>query len=264
MHIDLTPGLKLKDYIADTDNPVARIRTGEVSRWRSAPSMTIFSSRGPNAVAADIIKPDITAPGLQILAGNSPINVHHVQGELFQAIAGTSMSSPHVAGIYALIKQAHPDWTAAAAKSALMTSADTDVVDNDRKTQANPFEMGAGMVDPGGNKKGSAFNPGLVYDAGFNEYLGFFCDAAPEVFANPVRTCTNLAAAGIPTDAYNLNYPSIGVAEVPGTRTVIRTLTNVTDKSIRVSADVNKPKGFDVKVSPRRLTIPAQGRRPSR
>ena len=161
VHIDLTPGLKLKQYIADTDNPVARIKTGDVTEWKSAPSMTIFSSRGPNPVAADIIKPDVTAPGLQILAGNSPINIHHVQGELFQAIAGTSMSSPHVAGVYALIKQAHPDWSAAAAKSALMTSADPDVVDNDRKTQANPFGMGSGMIDPGGNRKGFRLQPGL-------------------------------------------------------------------------------------------------------
>ncbi len=257
VHIDLTPGLKLKQYIADTENPVARIKTGDVTEWKSAPSMTIFSSRGPNPVAADIIKPDVTAPGLQILAGNAPINIGHVQGELFQAIAGTSMSSPHAAGVFALIKQAHPTWSAAAAKSALMTSADPDVVDNDRKTQANPFEMGSGMIDPGGNNKGSAFNPGLVYNAGFNQYLGFLCDAAPEVFVNPTATCASLAGAGIPTDAFNLNYPSIGVSAVPGTRTIIRTLTNVSNQTIRVSADVEKPKGFDVSVSPRRLTIPA-------
>jgi hypothetical protein len=199
----------------------------------------------------------VTAPGLQILAGASPINVGYVQGQLFQAIAGTSMSSPHVAGVFALIKQAHPDWTAAMAKSALMTTADTDVVDNDRKTPANPFEMGAGMIDPGGNRRGSAFNPGLVYDAGFFEYLGFLCDAAPEVFANPAGTCAGLAAGDIPTLAYNLNVPSIGVSEVPGTRTIIRTVTNVSSQTIRVEAEVKKPKGFDVTVSPRRLNIPA-------
>jgi subtilisin family serine protease len=257
VHIDLTPGLRLKQYIAETPDPVAKISTGDVTRWRSAPGMTIFSSRGPNAVAPDIIKPDVTAPGLQILAGASPVNVGYVQGELFQAIAGTSMSSPHVAGVFALIKQAHPDWSAAMAKSALMTTADTDVVDNDRKSQANPFEMGAGMIDPGGNKKNSAFNPGLVYDAGFVEYLGFLCDAGPEVFLNPTATCGSLAASGIPTLAYDLNVPSIGVSEVPGTRTVLRTVTNVSSGSIRVEADVKKPKGFNVTVTPRRLNIPA-------
>jgi subtilisin family serine protease len=259
VHIDLTPGLRLKQYIADTPNPVAKITTGDVTRWRSAPGMTIFSSRGPNPVAPDIIKPDVTAPGLQILAGASPVNVGYVQGELFQAIAGTSMSSPHVAGVFALIKQAHPDWSAAMAKSALMTTADTDVVDNDRKSQANPFEMGAGMIDPGGNQKNSAFNPGLVYDAGFVEYLGFLCDAGPEVFLNPAATCGSLAASGVPILAYDLNVPSIGVSEVPGTRTIVRTVTNVSSQSIRVQADVKKPKGFDVTVSPRRLTVPAGG-----
>jgi hypothetical protein len=257
VHIDLTPGLKLKEYIAENTNPVAKISTGNVTRWRSAPGMTIFSSRGPNPVAPDIIKPDLTAPGLQILAGASPINVGYVQGELFQAIAGTSMSSPHVAGVFALIKQAHPTWSAAVAKSALMTTADTDVVDNDRETQANPFEMGAGMIDPGGNRRGSAFNPGLAYDAGFFEYVGFLCGAAPGV-VDPAF-CADLEAGGIPTLAYNLNVPSIGVSEVPGTRTIMRTVTNVSGRSLRVEAEVKKPKGFDVSVSPRRLNIPAGG-----
>jgi hypothetical protein len=138
-----------------------------------------------------------------------------------------------------------------------MSSADTDVVDNDRKTQANPFEMGAGMIDPGGNQKGSAFNPGLVYDAGFFEYLGFLCDAAPEALSP--TTCPFLESQGVPTDAFNLNYPSIGVSAVPGTRTITRTLTNVSNQTIRVSADVERPKGFDVIVHPRRLSIPAGG-----
>jgi hypothetical protein len=117
--------------------------------------------------------------------------------------------------------------------------------------------MGAGLIDPGGNRKGSAFNPGLVYDAGFFEYVGFLCDAAPQAVS--AAFCAQLEAAGVPTESYNLNYPSIGVAEVPGTRTITRTLTNVSNQTIRVSADVEKPKGFDVIVRPRRLSIPAGG-----
>ena len=190
VHVDNTPGLAIKAYIAA--NPAAataQINAGELSQWPSAPSMTLFSSRGPNPVAEDIIKPDVTAPGIQILAGNSPTPDPGIYGgELFQAIAGTSMSSPHVAGIFALIKQAHPDWSAATAKSALMTTAYQDVRDNDRVTPANPFAMGAGHVDPGGKAgKGSVIEPGLAYDAGFLDYLGFLCEAGPEVFANPSR-----------------------------------------------------------------------------
>ncbi len=72
VHIDLTPGLAIKAYIASEADPMAKILGGEASEWPYAPSMTIFSSRGPNPVAPDIIKPDITAPGTQILAGYSP------------------------------------------------------------------------------------------------------------------------------------------------------------------------------------------------
>ena len=79
----------------------------------------------------------------------------------------------------------------------------------------------------------------------------------PRCSLDPTATCAALEGAGISTDASNLNYPSIGVSAVPGTRTITRTLTNVSNQTIRVSADVEKPKGFDVSVSPRRLTIPA-------
>ena len=160
VHIDLTPGLRLKEYIADTENPVARIKTGDVSEWKSAPSMTIFSSRGPNPVAEDIIKPDVTAPGLQILAGNSPINIHYVQGELFQAIAGTSMSSPHVAGVYALIKQAHPDVECRRGE----VGAD-DVRGSRRRGQrpqdaGQPLRDGVGDDRPGRQQEGLCLQPG--------------------------------------------------------------------------------------------------------
>ncbi len=146
VHVDNTPGLAIKAYAA-TEGATATLITGERGENPVAPSMTAFSSRGPNPVAEDIIKPDITAPGIQILAGNSPTpSPGSYPSELFQAIAGTSMSSPHVAGVYALLKQAHPDWTPAMAKSAIMTSADPDVRDNDRVTPANPFGMGAGHL----------------------------------------------------------------------------------------------------------------------
>ncbi|MEA3501855.1 MAG: S8 family serine peptidase, partial [Actinomycetota bacterium] len=254
VHIDNTPGLAIKSYIAaDTSPTAAIVDTQTNTEWSSAPSMTIFSSRGPNEIAADIIKPDITAPGMQILAGNSPTPIGAVPGELFQAIAGTSMSSPHIAGIYALIKQAHPDWSAAMAKSAIMTTAYQDVVDNDRVSPADPFDMGAGHVDPGAKvHKGSAFQPGLVYDAGFYEYLGFLCDAAPEAFGDPAGTCGFLESIGVPTDASDLNLASIGVGELPGSQTVTRTVTSVAkERGWRTyTVNVDAPAGYEVTVVP--------------
>ena len=213
--------------------------------------MTIFSSRGPNPVAADIIKPDITAPGMQILAGNSPFAIGGVQGELFQAIAGTSMSSPHVAGIFALVDQAHPDWSPAMVKSALMTTAHQDVRDNDRVSQADPFDMGAGHANPGGEwSKGSIVEPGLVYDAGLFEYAAFTCGMEWGVFSP--GSCAFLNGRGVPSEPWNLNYPSIGVAEVPGSITVTRTVTSVAKESgwRTYNASVDAPEGYTVSVSP--------------
>lgn len=252
-HIDLTPGLEIKEYIDTAANPTARIRVPHTTTiWEPAPSMTIFSSRGPNSVGPDIIKPDITAPGLQILAASAPpFNL----GQGFMSIAGTSMSSPHIAGVFALIKQVHPDWTPAMARSAIMTTAHQDVVDNDRVTPAGPFDMGAGHVDPGlPSEAGSMFRPGLVYNAGFNDYLGFLCSEAPEIFLDPIATCAALEAAGFSTDPSDLNYPSIGVAELAGSQTVTRTVGNV-GRPATYTVSVEEPPGIDVTVEPSSFTL---------
>jgi hypothetical protein len=164
------------------------------------------------------------------------------------------MSSPHVAGLYALFDQAHPDWSAAAAKSAFMTTAHQDVVDNDRLTQATPFGMGAGHVNPGSpGAAGSAFQPGLVYEAGFFEYLGFLCDASPGAVSD--ANCAFLADNGIPTDASDLNIASITVAELAGSQTVTRTVTSVADASVTYTPAVEAPAGFTVDVSPASITL---------
>ncbi|HKZ71121.1 MAG TPA: S8 family serine peptidase, partial [Anaerolineales bacterium] len=295
VHIDNTPGLRIKAYIASARRPKAKIETREdgwhcdnhpgdsnlsdsingfgfggfgghgkdecgpeTSKWPNAPTMTIFSSRGPNPVAPDIIKPDVTAPGIQILAGASPFpDAGAVPGQLFQAIAGTSMSSPHVAGVFALLKQAHPEWSAAAAKSALMTTAYQDVLDNDRVSKADPFDMGAGHINPGGKwTKGSITEPGLVYDAGFFDYLGFLCGAFPDVIGDP-GFCAFLDANGFPTQPRNLNYPSIGISEVAGSQTVIRTVMSVANESgpVTYHVKVKAPAGYTVTVSPSTITL---------
>lgn len=255
VHVDQTEGLAIKDYIATSANPVVEIKTGETEEFDPAPSMAIFSSRGVNPSAADIIKPDVTAPGVQILAAGSPaVDPGSVPGEMFMAIQGTSMSSPHVAGLFALMAQVHPDWSPAMTKSAIMTTADTDVVDNDRESPATPFDMGAGHVDPGKvHKKNSMFDPGLVYDAGLFEYAAFTCGADAGIFAP--ASCDFLEAIGVPSDASDLNLPSIGVAELAGVQTVVRTVTSVADRTVTFKAKVDAPDGYTVDVSPNRIRL---------
>ncbi|TDG11416.1 S8 family peptidase [Seongchinamella unica] len=256
VHIDQTPGLAIKDYIATTTEPTAAIIGEQSGEWNSAPSMAIFSSRGPNPILPDILKPDITSVGFQVLAGNSPFPIGGVPGELFQAIGGTSMSSPHVAGAFALIKQAHPDWTPAMARSAIMTTASQGVVDNDRTTPAGPFAMGAGHMELG-NKghKGSAFQPGLVYDAGFLDYLALMCGQDWGI-VDPAF-CDQLLSRGFYTEAANLNYPSITMASVVGTKTVVRTVTSVASEQgwRTYNASVDAPDGYEVTVNPSSIRL---------
>jgi subtilisin family serine protease len=258
VHISYSDGLVIKDYIATTAEPVAQINGGEFTEI-PAPWMAAFSSRGPDPVAEDIIKPDITAPGVNILAGASPFpDPGFLPGELFQSIGGTSMSSPHVAGAFALLKQAHPDWSPAMAKSAIMTTAYQDVMKEDGVTPADPFDMGAGHLNVGGKAiKGSAFEPGLVYDAGYFEYLGFLCDAAPEIFVDPAGTCAFLESIGVPTDASDLNYPSIGIAELAGSQTVQRTVTSVANEQgwREYTVSVDAPEGYEVTVEPSTIRL---------
>jgi hypothetical protein len=139
-----------------------------------------------------------------------------------------------------------------------MTTASPDVRDNDRTTQATPFGRGAGHVAPGSpNQKGSSFQPGLVYDAGFLEYLGFLCDADRSVFANPEATCGALESLGIPVEATDLNLASIGVSQLAGSATIKRTVTSVAQESGNrtYQVSVNAPSGYTATVSPSSFTL---------
>ena len=204
-----------------------------------------FSSRGPNNGELDIIKPDVAAPGVGILAAWTPANG---QNELFRNANGTSMASPHVAGSFALLKQAHPDWSPAMARSALMTTARQGLNKNFADAPADPFDIGAGEILPG-----DAYDPGLVYDADIIDYIRYTCGSAtqPQIFT--AEACAFFGSI----DPSDLNLPSIGVGELVGSQTITRTVTSV-DKSrgkklYRVSVDA--PAGVDVSVSPRRIRL---------
>ncbi len=248
IHVDAETGQIIKDYIDDAGNRArATISAGE-REGREAPQIAAFSSRGPNALYPDIIKPDITAPGVNIMAANTPTHLLGAGDDLFQAISGTSMSSPHVAGAYALLAQAHPEWSASAAKSALMGSARNRGEDKeDGVRPADPFDHGAGYLTIDGNddrRMGSFLDPGIVYEAGLGDYFGFLCDVDPTVFVDPDTLCAELESFGIPTTATDLNYPSIGASEVVGRITIERTITNVSDRPAIFSGRLETPPGF--------------------
>jgi len=199
-----------------------------------------FSSRGPNGGAPDIIKPDVAAPGVDIIAAGGPTP--------YISISGTSMASPHVAGLFALLKEAHPGWSPAMAKSAIMTSARQDLFKTLGPDAADPFDIGAGAIVPAG-----AFAPGLVYDAGLFDYAAFSCENNFQIFDD--ASCDYVESLGYPTDASDLNLASIGVADLVGSQTVTRYVTNVTAGTTTFDAVVDAPAGIDVVVDPMQLVL---------
>jgi subtilisin family serine protease len=216
----------------------ATINPASITNTAQAPFTASFSSRGPLQASGDLLKPDIIAPGKDILAGVAPPGNG---GKLFDLLSGTSMSSPHVAGIAALLKSAYPTWSPMAIKSAIMTSAG-DVLDGPNTSAAVIFRQGAGHVQPN-----QAANPGLVFDSGYADWLGFLCGTQL-----PTDSCTS---AGIQVlEPSNFNIASIAISNLPGTKTVKRRVTNVGGNPATYTASFNMP-GFTVSVKPAVLTL---------
>jgi subtilisin family serine protease len=222
---------------------------GEILFNQPAPFMAAFSSRGPlTAGAGDLLKPDIGAPGVDVLAAVAPPGN---RGREFDLFSGTSMSAPHITGIAALFKQAHPDWSPMAIKSALMTTA-TDPIEPFTDTPAadatalRAFADGAGHVQPT-----PALDPGLVFDSDANDWLAFLCGATSGV--NPA-VCTQLKNAGYSFDRSDMNVPSIAIGDLAGVQTVKRRVTNVDDRTATYTA-AGSLTGVDVSVSPSSFSI---------
>jgi len=228
--VHLADGTDLVAFLSGHTGVIGQFAAG-AKRNGQGDVMAAFSSRGP---AGNFIKPDVTAPGVQILAGDTPIvedSTSGPGGELFQAIAGTSMSSPHVAGAAILTRAVHPTWTPGQVKSALMTTSLTDVVKEDLVTPADPFDLGAGRIDIG-KSSGAA--------------LGF-----DETAAN------YLAMTGDPINAVHLNLPSINAPVLPGRLTTTRTAQNLTGARATFEVSTKAPAGSSITVTPTRFTLNA-------
>jgi subtilisin family serine protease len=242
VHLQHTDRPAVKAYAA-TAGATARINAATILFNAAAPFTASFSSRGPLIGGnGDLLKPDLIAPGQDIIAAVSPIGYN---GRLFDSLSGTSMSSPHVAGLAALMKELKPGWSPMAIKSALMTTG-TDVLDGGvPPPETNPvliFRQGAGHVQPN-----AAATPGLVFDSSFGDWLSFLCAVQP-----------GGGCAGVPaSDPSNLNTPSIAIGDLAGVQTVTRRVTNVGGNPATYEASVAGMVGFDTVVTPKLLTLAA-------
>ena len=247
VHLQFTDYAAVHAYAATAD-PTATINEATIVFNAPAPFTAAFSSRGPLlAGGGDLLKPDVIAPGVDVLAAVAPPGNH---GFDFNLYSGTSMSSPHVAGLAALFKDLHPDWSPMAIKSALMTTG-YDVLDGGTPApNTNPvliFRQGAGHVQPN-----SAADPGLVYDSDFLDWLAFLCGSTTGV--NPA-TCNTLAGLGYSFDASDMNVASIAIGDLPGSQTVKRTVTNVGSSTATYNASFTGMVGFNVSIDPSSLTL---------
>ncbi|CAN6692812.1 unnamed protein product [Malus baccata var. baccata] len=180
-------------YMNSTSDPRGTILKSEHIIDSAAPCVATFSSRGPNKLLPDIIKPGISAPGVQILAAYLPdFSVCTVPEDQRRAkyniMSGTSMPGPHTAGVAAYVKSLHPDWSPAAIKSSLMTTA-LPMNDTNTNVPSGEFGYGSGHINPV-----SAIDPGLVYVAFKEDYINLLCSIYDE-------------GKGSPRDH---NYPSMG------------------------------------------------------
>lgn len=230
--VDVTVVLD-KSFLLTTDD------TGNV--------MASFSARGP-APVPDILKPDVTAPGINILAGFTPDAANAAAGENFAFLSGTSMSTPHVAGVAALLLQAHPEWTPPLIKSALMTSARQDILASAGLGDASPFDFGAGHIAPN-----DASDPGLAFDISDEEFDAFACGIESPAISS--TRCDELRTAGFSFEAADLNLPSIAVSKLTSQRTVQRRATNVSDDTGTYAVSVSAPPGMTIDVSPASLAL---------
>ncbi len=256
VHVSAADGAAIKAYAVGAGASATSDMGTFFLGTTSAPIMAGFSSRGPNQGDSNVLKPDITAPGVDVIASVSPDLTPAQRDQVaagtlvpppdWASYQGTSMSSPHIAGLSLLLKQAHPDWSPAAIKSAMMTTAYSTLNDGLTGEQNGllPWAQGAGHVDIN-----RATDPGLVYGAGKADYVAYQCKVNKAALS--AADCTTY---GTLDETYNLNLPSITAGNVVGSTTVRRKVTNVGTAAATYTSAIAVP-GFTAAVTPTTLTL---------
>ncbi|XP_060961345.1 CO(2)-response secreted protease-like [Cannabis sativa] len=248
----------LVNYFHSTANPTATIYpTVEVPKlYKPAPVVANFSSRGPGQFTENILKPDIMAPEMAILAAA-------MNTSKYVFMSGTSMACPHVSGAATFIKSVHPTWTTSMIKSALITTASAydntgKPIRNELNLVASPHEAGSGELN-----HMKALDPGLVFDTTTQDYFNFLCYYGyKEAKIKSVLKGANLFQCpknSKPELITDINYPSISIGNLKrqqSSPTVVkRTVTNVGASTSTYTVRVNSPKGLVVKVNPDRIVF---------
>lgn len=232
VHLEVQAGLALLDFMADHSDVNGTI-VGGIRQFERGDSMAVFSARGGPEQTLGISKPDISAPGVEILAGHTPQPAFvngGAPGQLFQVNSGTSMSTPHLAGSAALMKAMHPGWTPGQIKSALMTSARVaGMVKEDGVTPVTPFDDGSGRLD-----LSIAGEVGLTFDEIGDNFMAF------------------------KDQLWMANYPSLYLPTMPGAVVVDRTVHSELDSYACWRTSVEAPPDVTVRVPPK-LCLPAGG-----
>uniref|UniRef100_A0A0D9WS09 Subtilisin-like protease fibronectin type-III domain-containing protein n=1 Tax=Leersia perrieri TaxID=77586 RepID=A0A0D9WS09_9ORYZ len=236
VHISHADGVALLAYINSTKDPKGFITKAKTTLGTTpAPVMAAFSSQGPNIVNPEILKPDVTAPGVSVIAawsgaaGPSSMPYDH-RSVAFNTQTGTSMACPHVSGIVGLVKTLHPDWSPSAIKSAIMTT---------------------------------ALDPGLVYDMAAKDYLNFLCSLGYNASSMAIFNEGPYRCPDDPLDPLDFNYPSITVLDLAASQppaAARRWVRNVGPApATYTAAVVREPDGVEVTVTPATLTFATTG-----
>ncbi|CAH8319822.1 unnamed protein product [Eruca vesicaria subsp. sativa] len=258
INIDYQQGTTILNYIKSTSKPTIKISpsitlTGPIVATKVAD----FSSRGPNSVSPYVLKPDIAAPGVAIMAAITPEKMNSDNG--FTSMSGTSMATPAVAGVVALLKAVHPDWSPAMLKSALITTASTTdpygepiFSEGISRKLADPFDFGGGLVNPD-----KAAHPGLVYDADAEDYRRFLCASNyDETSITTISRKNTLYKCPSPRPSMlDLNLPSITIPYLKEDVTLTRTVTNVGPVDSVYKVVVQPPMGVKISVTPNTLVF---------
>ncbi|EOY17973.1 Subtilisin-like serine endopeptidase family protein, putative [Theobroma cacao] len=258
-YLDLVDGSKIFVYVNSTScgTLTATIFKSKEANDSLAPYVVSCSSSGPNPITPDILKPDLSAPGVHILAAWSLISpVSETKGdnrlEPFNIISGTSMACPHVSAVAAYVKSFHPTWSPAALKSALMTTAFLMIFGINLDAE---FAYGSSHLNPI-----KAVNPGLVYDSEEVDYINFLCGQGYstrflQLVTRDNATCSEATNGTV----WDLNYPSFSLFTSllkPVSRTFNRTVTNVASPMSTYTATVSAPAGaLKIQVNPNVLSF---------